>query len=132
MSRRASLIRVGIIDAALFIGRHVQLSRAPVRGHRRTPGNVLDGGTEMRQLHRWSIMPVILAVALSFTTAGAADKTKVDAATKQVEQGAKQIGQGQVGKGAKETAKGIGNTVVEGAKFSGNTIKEFFKKHFGS
>jgi hypothetical protein len=26
----------------------------------------------------------------------------------------------------KETAKGIGNTVVEGAKFSGQTIKEFF------
>jgi hypothetical protein len=25
-----------------------------------------------------------------------------------------------------ETAKGIGNTVVEGAKFSGQTIKEFF------
>ena len=28
--------------------------------------------------------------------------------------------------GVKETAKGIGNTVVEGAKFSGQTIKEFF------
>jgi hypothetical protein len=78
------------------------------------------------------IMPVVFGVvALSLAPAGAADKTKVDAATKQVEQGAKQIAQGQVGKGAKETAKGIGNTVVEGAKFSGNTIKEFFKQHFG-
>jgi hypothetical protein len=61
----------------------------------------------------------------------AADKTKVDQATKQVEQGAKQIGQGNVGHGVKETAKGIGNTVVEGAKFSGENIKEFFQKTFG-
>ena len=30
------------------------------------------------------------------------------------------------------SAKGIGNTVVEGAKYSGETIKEFFKKAFGS
>jgi hypothetical protein len=36
------------------------------------------------------------------------------------------MGQGNVGTGVKETAKGIGNTVVEGAKFSGQTIKEFF------
>jgi hypothetical protein len=50
----------------------------------------------------------------------------VDQATQQVEQGAKQVGQGKVGPGVKETAKGIGNTVVEGAKFSGQTIKEFF------
>ena len=48
---------------------------------------------------------------------GAADKTRVDQATKQVEQGAKQIGNGSVGPGVKQTAKGIGNTVVEGAKF---------------
>ena len=27
---------------------------------------------------------------------------------------------------------GIGHTVVEGAKFSGENIKEFFKKAFGS
>ena len=54
------------------------------------------------------------------------DKTKVDAATQQVQQGARQIGQGSVGTGIKETAKGIGNTVVEGAKFSGQKIKEFF------
>jgi hypothetical protein len=67
-----------------------------------------------------------LAVALATGTAAAADKTKVDRATQRVEQGARQIGQGQVGEGVKETAKGIGNTVVEGAKFSGQTIKEFF------
>lgn len=69
---------------------------------------------------------LIVVVALGVGTAGAADKTKVDQATQRVQQGAKQIGQGNVGPGVTETAKGIGNTVVEGAKFSGQTIKEFF------
>jgi hypothetical protein len=64
--------------------------------------------------------------------AGAADKTKVDEATKRVEEGAKQIGQGKVGSGFKEMFAGIGHTVVEGAKFSGNTMGEFFKKTFGT
>jgi hypothetical protein len=71
-------------------------------------------------------------VALSCGAAGAADKTKVDQATKQVERGAKQIGRGDVGPGFKEMFTGIGYTIVEGAKFSGNTIGEFFKKTFGS
>ena len=61
----------------------------------------------------------------------AADKTKVDQATKQVEQGAKQIGRGEVGPGFKEMFTGIGYTIVEGAKFTGETIGEFFKKAFG-
>ena len=68
----------------------------------------------------------IVVVALTCGVAGAADKTKVDQATQRVQQGAKEIGRGNVGTGVKETAKGIGNTVVEGAKFSGQTIKEFF------
>ncbi len=72
------------------------------------------------------ISGLIVGVGLGFETAGAADKTKVDQATQRVQQGAKQIGQGNVGPGVTETAKGIGNTVVEGAKFSGQTIKEFF------
>jgi len=78
---------------------------------------------------RWLWIPLagLVVVALAASTAGAADKSKVDKATRQVEQGAKQIGQGKVGEGVKETAKGVGNTVVEGAKFSGETIKEFFK-----
>jgi hypothetical protein len=62
----------------------------------------------------------------------AADKTKVDRATKQVEQGAKQISQGNVGQGVKETAKGIGHTVVDGTKFSGENVKELFQKTFRS
>ena len=54
----------------------------------------------------------------------AADDSKVNAATRQVESGAKKIGQGQVGDGVAETAKGIGNTVVEGAKFTGEKLRE--------
>ena len=54
----------------------------------------------------------------------AADSTRVDAATQQVELGAQQIGQGQVLVGAGELAKGIGKTVVEGAKFTGQKLAE--------
>jgi hypothetical protein len=82
-----------------------------------------------RRTRGWIVTPAFALVAiLSCGPAGAADKTKVDAATQQVQQGARQIGQGSLGTGVKETAKGIGNTVVEGAKFSGQTIKEFFTR----
>ena len=83
---------------------------------------------------RWLWVPpaFLVAVALSCGAAGAADKTKVDRATKQVERGAKQIGQGKVGPGFKDLFTGIGHTVVEGAKFSCNTVGEFFKKTFRS
>ena len=82
----------------------------------------------MTQRRRWTVIlsGLIVAVGLGSGPAGAADKTKVDQATQRVQQGARQIGQGNVGTGVTETAKGIGNTVVEGAKFSGKTIKEFF------
>jgi len=80
----------------------------------------------------WIPIACLVAVALSSGAAGAANKTKVDQATRQVEQGAKQIGQGKVGPGFKEMFTGIGHTIVEGAKFSGNTMDEFFKKSFGS
>jgi hypothetical protein len=74
----------------------------------------------------WIIPAFLAVVTLSCGAADAADKTKVDAATKRVEAGAKQIGQGQVGLGFREMFAGIGHTVVEGAKFSGQNIKEFF------
>ena len=82
----------------------------------------------MARKRRWvSTMPVLLVVvALPCGAASAADKTKVDGATKQVEKGAKQIGQGQVGPGFKEMFTGVGHTVVEGAKFSGENVKELF------
>jgi len=40
--------------------------------------------------------------------------------------GAKQIGLGRVGPGLEEMFTGIGHAIVEGAKFSGENIKEFF------
>jgi hypothetical protein len=54
----------------------------------------------------------------------AADTKPVDAATQQVELAAQQIRQGQVLVGAGELAKGIGNTIVEGAKFTGQRLAE--------
>ena len=82
----------------------------------------------MTAKYRWLVItPVVIGVvAMSWGAAEAADKTKVDRATRQVDRGAKQIGQGQVGPGFKEMFTGVGNTVVEGAKFSGENIKEFF------
>jgi hypothetical protein len=62
--------------------------------------------------------------AASALPAVAADDSKVKAATKQVETGAKKIGDGKIGEGVEDTAKGIGKTVVEGAKFSGEKMKE--------
>jgi hypothetical protein len=80
-----------------------------------------------RNLRSAWVAPVVLAaVALSSGLVEAADKTKVDRATRQVEDGAKRIGQGQIGPGFRQFFMGIGQTVVEGAKFSGANIKEFF------
>ena len=87
----------------------------------------------MRRLRWLSVAPtVLLVVGLACATVEAADKTKVDAATDQVKSGAKQIGQGDVGPGFKQMFVGIGNTIVEGAKFSGQNIKEFFSKQKAS
>ena len=44
--------------------------------------------------------------------------------TGQVESGTKKIGRGEIGEGVEETAKGVGNTVVEGAKYTGEKLKE--------
>ena len=69
----------------------------------------------------------VALVALPAVRGFAADDTKVKAATRQVEQGAKTIGDGKVGTGVEETAKGVGNTVVEGAKYTGDKLKESAK-----
>jgi hypothetical protein len=63
-------------------------------------------------------------VALVACPAAAADDSKVKAATSQVESGAKKIGQGKIGDGVEDTAKGIGKTVVEGGKYAGEKLKE--------
>ena len=86
-----------------------------------------------QSFRRWLIVPACVAiVALSDGAAGAADKSKVDQATRRVQQGARQIGHGEIGSGFKEMFTGVGYTIVEGAKFSGNTIGEFFKRTFSS
>lgn len=81
------------------------------------------------------LLALILAAALvvgSVPPARAADDTKVKAATEQVEAGGRKIGDGKVGPGFEETFKGVGRTIVEGAKYSGRTIKDFFSRVFGS
>jgi len=71
------------------------------------------------------VMLVVLATSIvTATPALAADESKVNAATRRVETGTKMIGRGEIGKGVEETAKGIGYTVVEGAKFTGEKFKE--------
>ena len=80
----------------------------------------------------WISIGCLVVVGLVAGAAGAADKTKVDQETRRIQQGARQIGQGKVGTGFKEMFSGVGHTVVEGAKFSGRTMDEFFKKAFSS
>lgn len=70
-----------------------------------------------------TVFTVCLATYLAIP-AQAADDTKVKSATNQVESGAKKIGQGKVGEGVEDTAKGVGKTVVEGAKFTGQKLEE--------
>jgi hypothetical protein len=70
---------------------------------------------------------IVFVLPLSLLASGfalAADDSKVKAATEQVERGAKKIPDGKVGEGVEETDKGIGNTVAEGAKFSGEKLKD--------
>ena len=58
------------------------------------------------------------------TPATAADESKVKAAGREVESGAKKIGDGKLGTGVEETAKGVGHSVVEGTKFGAEKVKE--------
>jgi hypothetical protein len=74
----------------------------------------------------------VAALAGSALPARAADDTKVKAATAQVQSGARQIGDGKLGLGFEQTFKGVGKTIVEGAKYSGHTIKDFFSRVFGT
>ena len=78
----------------------------------------------LRVLHR-SLLLLIMLVFLAPPSGKAltADSTKVDAATRQVETGAKRLGQG-----VEETAKGVGNTVVEGAKLTSKKVQEVGKE----
>jgi len=70
------------------------------------------------------VIGFLAVFAFTLQPAGAADTSKVNAATQQVKTGAKKIGNGEIGDGVEEMAKGIGNTVVEGAKLTGEKFKE--------
>jgi len=75
---------------------------------------------------RHTLLVAIIGIGVIAASVGpvtAADDAKVKAATRRVERGGKMIGNGKVGQGIEETAKGVGATVVEGAKFSGNKLK---------
>jgi hypothetical protein len=95
---------------------------ATTKGEARTKMEELT----MQPRHHWITATAAVAVmlGLAVTTPFAADSTKVDRATRQVEQGAHKVGEGKVGQGVEETAKGIGNTVVEGAKYTGRKFEE--------
>jgi hypothetical protein len=82
---------------------------------------------------RWlaTVSACTLIVALSLGPAVAADKARLDDATKQVKEGAQSIGYGEFGSGLADLFTGLGRTLVEGTVYSGKTIGEFFKKTFG-
>jgi hypothetical protein len=88
----------------------------------------------MTRRSRWlSIVGAcVVAVAVSAGSAGAADKAKVNQATQRVEEGARSIGYGEFGDGFKDLFVGLGQTIVEGTKYSALTIGEFLKKTFGN
>ena len=72
-------------------------------------------------------MVIVFALTFSLlaaTSAIPADDTKVKEGMSQVESGAKKIPSSQIGDGVQETAKGVGTTVVEGAKYSGDKLKD--------
>jgi len=84
----------------------------------------------MTRTSRWlgGAIAGLVLVAVSGGPVLAADRSKVDQATRRVQQGARQIGQGHVGSGFKQMFTGIGHTIVEGAKYSGRTVGEAFSK----
>jgi hypothetical protein len=53
-----------------------------------------------------------------------AEDGKIKEGMNQVERGVRKIPSSEVGEGVKETAKGVGTTVSEGAKYSGEKLKD--------
>jgi hypothetical protein len=88
-----------------------------------TNRTLAEGEISMKRLG----LVIVFVFSVSLLVSGfavAADDSKVKKARDQVESGAKKIPDGKVGEGVEETAKGIGNTVSEGAKYSGEKLKE--------
>src|SRR6476620_9881706 len=90
------------------------------REHLRTPRSC-QKGTPMKRL----LLTTVFVFPLFLLAAGfasAADDSNVKEATGHVESGAKKIPEGKIGEGVEETAKGVGHTVTEGAKYSGEKV----------
>jgi hypothetical protein len=86
----------------------------------------IDPAQKGASMKRFGLV-IVFVFPLSVLASGfslAADDSKVKAATEQVERGAKKIPDGKIGEGVEEMAKSIGNTVSEGAKYSGEKLKE--------
>jgi hypothetical protein len=77
---------------------------------------------EARHMGRWMLAGLLALAVMAPGWARAEPGDGLDAATGQVKAGASQIGSGQVLAGAGEMGKGVGNTVVEGAKVTGRGI----------
>ena len=86
----------------------------------------LEKSSQRTSMKRLGLLTVFMFLPSLLTSgfAVAADDSKVKSATHQVESGAKKISDGKVGEGVAETATGIGKTVSEGAKYSGEKLKE--------
>src|SRR6266404_8330947 len=72
----------------------------------------------MNTLKMAAVFALVYALASTVPAYGE-DESKLNDATRRAESGAKTTGEG-----IKETAKGVGNTVVEGAKVAGDRMKE--------
>ena len=70
------------------------------------------------------IMCAVMFSLLTPTSGVPADAAKVKEGMSQIEHGATKIPSSQIGDGVQETAKGIGTTVSEGAKYSGEKLKD--------
>src|SRR6266852_5569008 len=102
---------------------HDVVERSRGTGH---CGNRDRPGSERNVMKRFGLV-IVLVFPLSLLAsdfAFAADDSKVKAGMEQVERGAKKIPSSKIGEGVEETAKGIGATVSEGAKYSGEKLKE--------
>ena len=64
-------------------------------------------------------LAVLMGLGLSGHLAYAVDPSQGGSVTKQVESGARQVGQGIA-----QMARGVGNTVVEGARVAGQRLQE--------
>src|SRR5262249_57990581 len=94
-----------------------RLARAVHLALDRLSARALAGSMEARPgragrstMKRTALALILVALLIPAGLAAAADDTKVKSATNEVETGAKKIGQGKVGDGVEETAKGIGHT----------------------